>query len=90
MKFAIGLKTHSPLLFHYEFLHFNLMVINFIPKNISDISQKRPIGLLTLNSLPFIMAIITLSAVSGSTGIGSFVMKPNAQSLTSWSRLYIL
>jgi hypothetical protein len=90
MKFAIGLKTRLPLSLHYEFLHFNLMVINLNPKNISDISQKRPIRLPTLNLLPFIVAIITLSAVSGSTGIGSFAMKPNTQSLTSWSRLYIL
>ena len=79
-----GLKTCSLPLFHSEFLHFDLGVINFIfPKNISDISQKRPIRLLTLNHFPFNTEVITISTVSESTRIGLFVMTPNAQHLES-------
>ena len=91
---TIGLKTCSLPLFHSEFLHFDLKAINLIfTKNISDISQKRPIGLLTLDFLPFVMAISTLTTVSGSTRFGLFVMKPNTQRLesmspTSLSRVY--
>jgi hypothetical protein len=80
----IGLKTCSLPLFHSKFLHFDLGVIHILPKNISDISQKRPIALLTLNLLPFvpfILTMITLSAVSGSTRIGLFVMKPHLESM---------
>jgi hypothetical protein len=63
-------------LFHFEFLRSDLIggVILVLQKNISDISQKRPIRLPALNLLPFIMAGVTLSAVSGSTRIGLFVM----------------
>ena len=89
------LKTCSLPLFHSEFLHLNFGAKNFIvSKNISDISQKRPIRLLTLNILPLITIIlknltlstfntgsvfITLSAVSGSMRIGLFAMKTNSQ-----------
>jgi hypothetical protein len=76
---TIGLKTCSSPLFHSGNLHLIFWVIIIIPKNISDISQKRPVRLLILNPLPFIMAKTTLSAVSGSTRIGSFVMKTNSQ-----------
>jgi hypothetical protein len=94
LKFPIGLKTCSPPLFHSEFLHFEFGVIDVIPKNISDISQKRPIGLLTLNHLPLII-VVTFSALSGSTRIGLFEMKPkthhlDSMSLTSWSHVYTL
>jgi len=79
LKLTIGLKTCSFPLFHSEFLHLNFGAKNFIvSKNISDISQKRPIRLLTLNLLPLSMVLI-LSAVSGSTRIGLFVIKPNTQ-----------
>jgi hypothetical protein len=83
LKLTIGLKTCSFPLFPSEILHLNLRVIIILPKNISDISQMRPVRLLTLNPLPLIMAIITLSAVSGSTRIGLFVMKTNTQCLES-------
>ena len=80
LKFSIGSKTCSPPLFHSKFLHFCSLVINFIPKNISDISQKCPIRRLTLNLLPFvpfpIMPMISIYAVSGSTRFGLFAMKP--------------
>jgi hypothetical protein len=78
---TIGLKTCSPPLFHSEFFHSEVGVLNLIvPKNITDMSQKRPIRLVTLNILPFIM-VITLSAVSESTRIGLFVMKPHLESM---------
>jgi hypothetical protein len=75
---TMGLKTCSPPLFYSGILHFNLLVITIIPKSISDISQKRAIRLLTLKLLPLIM-VLTLSAVSGSTRIGLFVIKSNTQ-----------
>jgi hypothetical protein len=77
LKVHIGLKTRSPPLFHSEFLHSNLfavMILDIIPKTFSDISQRRPTGLLAWNLLPFKMAIITLSAVGGLTRFGLFVM----------------
>jgi hypothetical protein len=79
----IGSKTCSPPLFHSEILHLIFWVIIILLKNISDISQKCPIRLLTLNPLPFFMALITLSAVSGSTRFGLFVMETNTQRLES-------
>jgi hypothetical protein len=81
---TIGLKICSLPLFHSEFLHLILWVMNnFFPNNISDISQKRPIGLLTLNLLPFKIAKGAICAVSGSTRNGLFVMKTNTHLLES-------
>jgi hypothetical protein len=77
-----GSKTCSLPLFHSEFSNFNLGEFIF-PTHISDISQKRPIRLLTLNILPFKITKIALSTVSGSMGIGLFVMKPDTQRLES-------
>src|SRR5580692_1317576 len=74
----IGLKTCSLPLFHSEILHLNFLIIT-LPINISDMSQKRPVRFLTLIFLPFKMAMIAHSAISGSTRIGLFVMKANTQ-----------
>jgi hypothetical protein len=46
------------------------MLIFVFTKNISDISQKHPVRLLTLNLLPFIMPAFTLTTVSESTRFG--------------------
>ena len=81
---TIGSKKCSLPLFHSEILHSTSGVVNLIlPKNISDVSQKRPIGLLILNILSIIMAIVTFSAISGSMRIGLFVVKTNSQCLES-------
>ena len=83
MKLTIGSKTCSLPLFYSEFLHLNLRSMTIIfPKYTSDMSQKCPIRLLTLNLLPFIIPTITLSATSVSTRIGLFVMG-NTQHLES-------
>jgi hypothetical protein len=78
---TIGLKTCSLPLFPSEFLHLIFWLIIVLPKYISDISQNCPVGLLTLNILPFTMA--PHSALSRSTRIGFFVMKTKSQHLES-------
>jgi hypothetical protein len=80
---TIGLKACSLHLFPSETLHFSLRVLIILPNNISDISQMRPVRLLTLNLLLFVTTRFTLSAVSGSTRIGFFVIKTNTQHLRS-------